>query len=96
MKNPLIVSVTQADIDAAQPHSSQACAIARALRRDYGYVSVGPKTCTVATTVLNWTLGEGTTNYMLPPNAQEFISDFDSGLPVGPFTFIAIALGADQ
>ena len=72
------IKVTQEDIDKATPASCCYCPIARALRRAFPRrrVAVGPIFITV-----------GRERAYPPVKACEFITAFDSGRTVKPFSF---------
>lgn len=75
----MIVNVTQADINDGIMGSCGACPVAKALTRSLGgCVRVGY--CT-------FTMQNGSEVYRLPPEARDWIMDFDCGFHVAPFGF---------
>jgi hypothetical protein len=80
MTKKIRVNVTQQDIEQGWRGSSQACPVARALRRqdELRRWWVGP----------DYIISElGSREANLPPEARVFISAFDHGYPVAPFSF---------
>jgi len=75
------ISVTRADIEGARRRDPNDCAVARALRRA-GIVHFGVMGMLVAVE-----MGRQQTSLFLPGQVQEWILDFDWGLPVQPFEF---------
>ena len=85
-RRTVTVEVTQTDIDAANCDltgalRSRVCPVAQALTRTFGgHASVGPFTFSLL----------GSSRWLvrsLPDNAARFVHDYDSLLPVQPFTF---------
>lgn len=71
------IEVTQEDIKAGRKTECTRCPIALAIKRKVGYtMSVGTRVC-----------GSLDNEFQLPKIAQDFISNFDHGNPVEPFTF---------
>jgi len=86
LPSEITVQVTQEDIDDGIPDNTYDCAIACAVKREFiGYtVNVGKHGMYI------WPTGESELQcYALPGEASDFIGDFDSGIPVEPFKFIA-------
>jgi hypothetical protein len=76
------VSVTQGDIDTGERCSPQRCPVAKAASRATGLnASVGIRSADL------FKQGEEPIEAGLPPEAVKFIKDFDSHIPVSPFTF---------
>lgn len=72
------ITVTQQDIDKGEQGEAKHCPIARALKRATG------EQCLVASKICF--IGDRE-DIPLPENAQSFVSDFDCGFPVKPFSF---------
>ena len=77
MTKPLTVSVTRKDIERGKKCRTDCCPIALAIRKIPGW-----ERATVATFIKNNHIG-----YLAPEEAQDFMADFDAGLPVKPFKF---------
>ncbi len=76
----MLIEVTREDIDKGTPCSAGSCPIARAMMR------AGLKRPTVARS-LYWRDRKGEHYTSTPDEAWRFAVDFDSKLPVDPFTF---------
>ena len=81
MKTRKVLTVLQDDIDNGERTRAEHCAVARAIRREWGAdsVLVGPSTARVFTP---W---DAICKAVLPPAAVEFIAAFDCGEKVEPF-----------
>lgn len=80
----MTVNVTQEDIENGT-YSSLHCPIGLALKRQTGkiwWVSIG-----CATLFDEMLTDEWPSAYILPDEASIFVSDYDKGLPVAPFSF---------
>ena len=76
----ITVEVTQLDINLGQSRRSCECPVALALYRTFDKrMTVGYTTCTFIDTF---------ESYYLPENVSAFISHFDQGRPVKPFSFV--------
>ena len=73
------ITVTRDDIDGGRRRDPNNCAVALALRRS-GITHFGVTGMLVC-------LGPGHTNVLLPGPVQEWIVDFDWGVPVNPIEF---------
>ena len=73
------ITVTQEDIDQGIRESYYSCPIARAAERALKW-----RVMVYTDTIL---VGDSGCDYKLPESAQEFISRFDTGKPVKPFSF---------
>ncbi len=72
------VRVTKADIETGRPKSAACCPVAIALQR-----ATGKKSCRI-----HWdAFRVGRFEDATPGAVQEFVSDFDAGRPVRPFSF---------
>jgi hypothetical protein len=82
----ITVTVTKRDIFNGNANSSKSCPIARALLEYPRVMRVDVQAQSVTMTMLE---GEKrvTDCWKLPPEAQEFIANFDSGKDVEPITF---------
>ncbi|QDF18706.1 hypothetical protein SEA_PUPPER_220 [Gordonia phage Pupper] len=76
--------MTQDDIDIGVPNSCGSCPIARAIARKRGVQEVG-----VGNEAIYVRRAQKWSRYQAPRRATQFISDFDSRLPVKPFSFEA-------
>lgn len=88
---PITINVTQEDIDYGLKHDPNFCPIARAIKRETkADVSVGTYTATLVPkkTLLGKILGRNSSYYFvnLSKTATAFISAFDTGKKVEPFT----------
>lgn len=83
-KTTTTIEVTYADIQTGERHEPNRCPIALALQRadDTRRWFIGT---TLARSVS--IVGEYERSRFLPPEAREFVADFDRRLPVEPFTF---------
>lgn len=84
------IDVTQEDIDTGIKEDAEACAIAKTLKRNgYKHVTVGNDSITFYYKGIDW--------YATPPSiASEFISNFDEGELVKPFSFELIAITEEE
>lgn len=73
------IDVTQEDIDAGSPNRCRSCPVARAVHRATGKPHI--------VVTRNEILLSGWGRFPLPAIAAEFISEFDAGRPVSPFSF---------
>jgi hypothetical protein len=80
----LTVHVTQGDIDAGIKVNATSCPVARALRRQFAWASVGPSTLKVADIAPSPHV-----RYKLPEEGTAFILAFDTGEDVSPISFDA-------
>lgn len=81
----MTIHVTQEDIDKGTRGSFLACPIARAVKRQVGvrWAEVSDDHIRVADTALSGNV----TRFRTPPEAADFINDFDSEEEVEPFSF---------
>jgi hypothetical protein len=88
---PILIHVTQAHIDAGQTNDCEACPIALACLAQAALEGQKPF-------LVHVTLDEGISLFFrglpflgypcgVPDEVYQFISDFDHGVPVSPFTF---------
>ena len=78
-----MIHVIQDDIDSGAPRNEQFCPIACAARRSFEEA----RCYTEQSTLEVYSENRTHTSYCLPPEAIEFITRFDTGQPVEPFTF---------
>lgn len=78
MKN-IKIEVTQQDIDNGKRASCFYCPIALVCTRTF------KELCLIGESYLGFI--RGGKKYPLPQNARQFVTDFDHGRPVKPFTF---------
>jgi hypothetical protein len=88
----LKVSVTDRDIEDGARVCVSRCPIATAIKRAHGNRDAQVAVITTRATIReNYNQNKGiwltVKNYTLPPEAQEFIADFDAAHPVQPFEF---------
>lgn len=74
------ISITQFDIDLGTRGSASSCPIALAFERMTGYPCIVRRGCIVFNS-------GGARVYILPDAANEFVSRYDTGDPVEPFSF---------
>lgn len=86
----MLIEVTQQDIDTGRARDCLMCPIALAVMRASGkkYASVSPYNFGCSDTDPDSTRGRWK-RYRMPVAARIFVSNFDRGLPVAPFSFEA-------
>jgi hypothetical protein len=91
--NKVRISVEQADLYRAERGVSTSCAVSQAIAREIP----GASRIDVDTQTIRFTLDDSRLVYLTPLLVQQYVSDFDAGLPIGtanqpgkligPFTF---------
>lgn len=80
----ITVEVTQEDIDKGVAGNPCLCPIARAVRRELDIPTISTDV-----SVYSWTMDALDVFYTLPASAERFVTRFDYGDSVEPFTFTA-------
>lgn len=82
------ITVTQSDIEAGKPNRSCQCPIARAVSRSLGYAFEHERVVVNPNKILLLdNIGIIHTRHNVPSEVTDFVTAFDSGEPVAPFSF---------